>query len=197
MGERPRKKQSPRKGPCFAPIPGEGGVEKSNIFSSIPRHHWKLMLNSYMPSSRPPDRNVPTFLTFSKQSHIISKLPRFGPKHHQYARVSFFCPWASRCLYTSDKPNYRIVSTSVREVRSSPHNRVCFWYRSKYGKYTNSDGPLSWSAVRLLLALMARMCVTSSHSERYRCYPKLAKWNDRSPFPLLDRVQRSRNEVYT
>ena len=51
------------------------------------------------------------------------------------ARI-IFSPWASPyTYYIFNKPNYRIVSTSVGEVRSVPHNRL----RTARKKYVVQD----------------------------------------------------------
>ena len=90
--------------------------------------------------------------------HSRSKMPKHlrnvdVKTPNTYVRVCFFCPWASRYQYDCNKPNYRIMSTSVREVRSAAHTRVYLRQRgSKHGIYTSGNGPLSWRAVWLLLA---------------------------------------------
>ena len=64
------------------------------------------------------------------------KIPKFRPKKSKKSKevwLAFSCFVFSHGhlhnYYFFNKPNYRIVSTSVREVRSAPHNRLYLRHR--------------------------------------------------------------------
>ena len=129
-------------------------------------------------------------VVFSRPSqHSQSKMPKHLPNvdvktPNTYVRVCFCCPWASRYQYYCNKLNYRIMSTSVAEVRSAALKRVYVWQRgSKHGIYTSSNGPLSWRAVWLLLAL-ATFGRANTYRYKYHKWPTVMPHTITSTWPF-------------